>query len=126
MARCINIECGLNDDSESGCMEKSRHTVDLCTTYKQFKDTGKPQVSSSNSSALVMRKHTLAEVGGHVYYAGLEGKVLGLNHVFDGTPTLDLEDVDNPEKTCTAIEADCITMDNYWHGDCLSESGIQY
>lgn len=80
----------------------------------------------SELKRFVMREHTLAKPGDHVFYDGKEGKVLALSHIFDGTPTLDLEDVDNPEMTCTAKEADCITMDSYWSGDTKSVSGIQY
>jgi len=73
-----------------------------------------------------MRKHTLAKPGVHVYYDGKEGKVLAMSHIFDGTPTLVIECIDNPEQTCTAKEDDCITMDNYWTGSAKSISGIQY
>ena len=81
---------------------------------------------SNPIDGFVMRNHNLASVGDHVYYDGREGVIIRLSHIYDGTPTLDLVDVDDPDKTCTAKEADCITMDNYWHGDCLSSSGIQY
>ena len=80
----------------------------------------------SQIDEVVMRGHCLAKPGDHVYYSGMEGKVLALSHIFDGTPTLELESVDEPERTCTAKEVDCITMENYWNGDCLSQSGIQY
>ena len=75
---------------------------------------------------LVMRKHTLAKPGDHVFYDGKEGKVLALSHIFNGTPTLALEDVDDPEMTCIAKEADCITMESWWYGSARSVSGIQY
>ena len=74
-----------------------------------------------------MKEHTLnINIGDKVYYQGRIGIIKGLSHIFDGTPAFDLIDEDDEEQTCTAIEDDCITIDNYWTGDCLSVSGIQY
>lgn len=71
-------------------------------------------------------EHTLAGIGDHIWYSGREGIITGLCHLIDGTPAFNLVDADNEEQTCTAMEDDCITMDNWWHGNAISKSGIQY
>lgn len=74
-----------------------------------------------------MRPHKFAKVGSRVFYDGREGEVLELTHIFDGTPSLGLVDVEDDEKTCTAKECDCISMDDYINGiNTTSESGIVY
>lgn len=72
------------------------------------------------------KKHTLASVGEKVFYEGRVGIIERLSHTFNGRPTLCLVNEENEEQTCTALESDCITLDCYFNGDALSESGIQY
>jgi hypothetical protein len=61
-----------------------------------------------------------------VYYQGRFGRVLSLSEIFNGVKTLNLEDIDDDEITCTAKVDDCISMDSYWNGSAKSKSGIQY
>lgn len=72
------------------------------------------------------QEHTLVTVGEKVFYDGNVGVVERLSHTFSGKPTLCLVNDENEEQTCTALEADCITLDCYYNGDAKSASGIQY
>ena len=75
---------------------------------------------------MVNTKHKWAKVGDEVFYKGKVGRVLQLDWVYDGIPTLCLEYVENPEQTCTAKEDDCLSISDWWEGDVLTASGIQY